>query len=383
LNGSEGNFNINNMKIFGNYLTSGDFYAIQQIWDLNLEDLVMIGAFLGVHFESLFTYSDLTQLFAEGGGLISTRTVHQWLWNATDPLAAAVVPPHTAVPPANLLQNDSSIDEAKQRYPASEYYTGKDNITRIAEFILFRGQTVLEGVYPTPYNVGGTNEDGQFYPYLNPNQPLFVWNDDYLKIIKMIPKEYVYFRGVQLLRYFISNDTWAVNPQLGNSIACFSNVSGGHNQSQVFLSRPHMYGCPDEIRNNIVGMGFDPKIDLTTVDIEPHSGTVMRAMKCGQLNLYTPNTGWNNYFNTEFKTGIFYPIMIDCQHGEAGKNYTDLVKDKLYLGLDARETIRAALLSFSFSGMIAAVVLVFYGMYLWRHVDGPPPNWEQKSLVND
>lgn len=56
-----------------------------------------------------------------------------------------------------------------------------------------------------------------------------------------------------------------------------------------FLGFPHMMIADDRYRKKITGMlPPDPDRDLTSVDIEPYTGKVVRVNKSLQVNAYIP-----------------------------------------------------------------------------------------------
>ena len=54
----------------------------------------------------------------------------------------------------------------------------------------------------------GTNDAGQFKPFLKEDTLLYTFDDNYLRELTLVPMGYLDIKGVNTLRYELSNATW-------------------------------------------------------------------------------------------------------------------------------------------------------------------------------
>jgi len=75
-----------------------------------------------------FPEAYLRTLLDAGGGLITTRTAHQWLWGMTDPLLAVLSPADSFV---YSFFNSTSVEDAYTYQGYWEFNTGKYDIIEV------------------------------------------------------------------------------------------------------------------------------------------------------------------------------------------------------------------------------------------------------------
>ena len=92
----------------------------------------------------------------------------------------------------------------------------------------------------------------------------------------------------------------------------FANISAFHNNTPIFLSNPHFFGCDDKWGKKMTGVleNQNWETDITVIDIEPWTGQTLHVNKSTQLNVYIPeNSTQFNLFNPNVTKGLFYPIV--------------------------------------------------------------------------
>lgn len=269
----------------------------------------------------------LEDIFAQGGGLIAKRTVHQWLWDAPDPLLKLIQPWN---PNAHLNDNYTSPEDAQARSGPTVVWTGKSDPSLVFWYITWNGTSEITA-YPIKYNVSGTTEDGQFAPFLTNYQSLSTWNNDYERAILLVPKEEVDVLGLHTHRYMIDNSTFSILPDYYQYLQGFINLTSLR-KAPVFLSNPHWAGAEDYWRDRIIGMKpVDFNTDYTTADIEPYLGKVVQAYKNLQVNVLIPE-GTDKFigYNPGIRTGIMFPILWAYEQETINDALANEIKDRLY-----------------------------------------------------
>lgn len=87
------------------------------------------------------------------------------LWDCHDPLLEWIQPDRSQV----ALQINNTMS------PPSTFYTGKQNISQVAQFKAWRGNTTID-VWEGVEQVAGTNSNGQFPPFLTEQSKLHNFN---------------------------------------------------------------------------------------------------------------------------------------------------------------------------------------------------------------
>lgn len=156
-------FRVKSHHIFFGKMTIGIFRYLVQLeeWDIisglwNLEQMesVCLETYFNLNLYQIFVVDNLVDIFAQGGGLFTTRTVDrklshlpnkvtelghfflflEWLWSAIDPLKLFMNPTDGS---ANLFVNDTSEAFAIQNKNTSGFYTGKSDISKVSSTFFF------------------------------------------------------------------------------------------------------------------------------------------------------------------------------------------------------------------------------------------------------
>ena len=91
-----------------------------------------------------------------GGGLFSTRSVHEWVFDYADPLLLLLQPDD---PQTGIRTNDTSVARAAEYKGTTRIFTGANgNFERIADYVLWNSTDVVY-YWPDPTMVDGNNQD--------------------------------------------------------------------------------------------------------------------------------------------------------------------------------------------------------------------------------
>jgi len=378
----EGNyslFEMLNFAQFTSYVEAKDFATVEKIWGLNeTHALEFLGYLAGTM--TAFGKPFLENIFAEGGGLFTQRTVHQWLMAALDPLLVVAVGAENAE--VSLITNETSPEFARSKHRNNTVLTGKDKDKNVGQYVIWNGMKTLEGVYDTDVAVAGVNNIGQFQPHLNLKTNLTTWDTHYLRPLTLVPTRYVTLKGVKMLRYEISNQTWERSYDLSNPILGFANVTGFHNGTTIFISNPHMYGADPNYINKIKGMIQPSLSDVSIIDIEPNTGSVTHLADALQINLYVDPKIQMNTFHKKVQKDIFYPLAYIKEASILSDKDAQKIKDKLIGGEETLYDVWVSLLViggfffvlFLLISLIMVLMLHFRPVYV---IQGNLNNYEE------
>lgn len=143
---------------------------------------------------------------------------------------------------------------------------------QVQEYIQWQGLRNITDLYRIALPVEGVNDIGLFQPFLNMDTDLYSWDTNYIRNIRLVPTGHVSHHGIRMIRYEIDNATFAIDPDLYQTIVGFCNLTNAHNGSSIMLSNPHMFVGDPKYVQMIQGMVQDPVVDITVVDIEPNLG---------------------------------------------------------------------------------------------------------------
>lgn len=277
--------------------------------------------------------STLEHAFATGGGLFSTRTAFDWIWGFQDPLLKALRFPNTIV---KVMDNVTTIEEAERNANVSQYYTGKGDVDRTAQYIKWRGLTELAAGTNWPVDVPIRGTSGfQFHPFVKEKDEVLFFSEDLMRPFVVGFSEQVTSKGITLYRYHPIPEDFDPNPDFNQEIPGFANMSQTYGVP-FFLSQPNFLNVPAEYSDKIVGMHPSRKDD-TYVDIEPITGTVMDASKKLQVNMFLKNsTVPLDLYNADVPKGRFYPTLYIDETGSIDSNLADDFKDSVYFIVNVR-----------------------------------------------
>jgi len=365
LNGSNGLFVLQNVGLFFADIASQNWTLIEEKWGASETD---IAKFLPYFFALADTgsYYQLEDIFAAGGGLFTFKTVDEWLWGFKDPLVA-LVQPDQAVTYFNL--NFTSEEDCYRRSKSNTYNTGYSDVTQIMQYINWQGETEIK-VFPEPYPVKGSSEDGQFHPFLEPYTLLSTWNDPYLRNIPLVPKASIEVHGVHLQRYEIDNSTWVLNPSMNQYAEGFANLTAVKH-SPIFMGSPHFFLAEDKWRSKIEGMKNSSWTnDATKVDVEPWTGKVLQVHKSLQVNVYLENSAAIAYFDPYVPAGIMYPILWAFERVTVTEELAGQITAQLYTMLTLEDLLLPVFVPvgglFVLLGLFVAVVIGHVGCRLHK-----------------
>ncbi len=285
------------------------------------------------------------------GGLVTTRTVEEWLFTARDPLISAVDPEQAAV---NIFSNCSNETEAEEEnVDRFTIYTGQDDISKAKQIIEFNGEDEIS-TWATPMDVGGS--DGtQFAPGLSlEDDTLEVFQPDLLRKVEFKLSETVQMHGIDMFRYKLSEDTFKPSPEFYMDTEGLANLSLEYG-IPAYLSKPHFLDADSSVRNAIIGMNPDPDKHETYIDVEPITGITMNVRGRLQINFkVAPTDLW--YTNIQ---EIYAPILWVEKEAEIPENDANQFTGDLYGALALKPIVFFIFLGIGSVMILSGAILAY------------------------
>jgi hypothetical protein len=282
----------------------------------------------------------LQPLFDLGGGLVTTRTVDDWLWSGTDPLLAFLVSVgQTDSAASNLFTNHESLAEAEtlEEGKTDTIFTGQGRVDRAGQYIEYEESTTVNGMF------GGTpiwTSDEEIHATdatifdtdLQEGDELEAWVSDILRVAKLKYDSTVDTKGIETFRFVIHDDVLGVSEKYHQTIKGLANMTSSKG-IPFFLSLPHfLNGDADKLPGAEIGMDPDAAKHDIFIDVEPLSGLTLSARK--RLQVVFGITAGDAY--TTDVADIFLPLMWI----EEGATVPDDTAEDLKDGFNQAETIK-------------------------------------------
>jgi hypothetical protein len=268
-------------------------------------------------------------------GLITTRTVDEWLFSAEDDFIEMVEPELAKVNIFDNCHNTTEAEEAEaNRYKIS---TGKKNVEKVGQTIEFNGEEEIS-MWARGINVEGT--DGtQFAPGVSKDESLDVFIPELVRPVEFKYSKLTNMYDIELFRYEFSEDLFEPAPEYFMDTEGLANMYPEYG-IPVYLSKPHFLGTEESVCDAVIGM--DPKSSKhdTYIDVEPITGITMKAKARIQVNFkVSPTDEWYSDIQE-----AYMPILWVEKEAEITEEKAEEFKDSLYGALDLRSSLIPALI---------------------------------------
>jgi hypothetical protein len=218
-------------------------------------------------------------------GLITTRSVNDWLFTAVDNLVNEQDPSRAKV---GFFKNCfSQIEAETEGIKSFCINTGIKDITKLYEILEYDSQGTIT-VWKEPEIVQGTGGT-QFAPSVSQTDRLRVFVSDILRSVELTFNKATSIHGIEILRFELSKKTFSIDPNYYQSIEGFTNMTIEHG-IPLFLGKPHFLDAEQNLIDSIIGLNPMKELHNTYLDIEPISGAVMDAAERFQINLLVSKT---------------------------------------------------------------------------------------------
>ena len=290
-------------------------------------------------------------------GVITTRTVEEWLYTANDTGISNYMRYYGKDPDRaliNIFDNCHNTAEA-ERAEVGTYTikTGRDDISEIGQTVEYNGQDKIN-IWVEPEEIEGT--DGlQFAPGVSSDDTLKTFQPDLMRVVDLEYKEDTEIYDIDLLRYELSDEMTSVNPNYYMNTQGLVNLAPIEKYEGIAIrvSKPHLLGCDYNVQTGVAGMRPNGDLHDTNIDIEPITGIVMSANKRIQINVEL----WQTEFFLTNISNVVMPILWYEQGGEIPEDLADIFKDLIYGALELKENVPLACIGIGAAICIPGVII--------------------------
>ena len=317
-----------NVGMFLQLAAAGDLATINALWGLNATDVSILAGYVNYLIDNPIN-AVISPVLQAGGGLVTTRTVDQWLWHHQDPLLLFLQANGVDVDAdSNLFTNHTDVSDALQS-KTSTFKTGANDLEEIGQYVEWQENTTVT-VWASPETVRGTGGT-QFAPGVTPSETLVVWVSELLRAVDFVFTKETQVEGIDLLRFELSDDTLKSSSQLAANAKYYQGIAGLANMTAaqgipLFLSKPHFLDADSTLGNNMGISAADPEKHDTFLDVEPITGAVMNAKKRLQINLQVYAS---NYFSKDIIDEMLPLVWIE-EGGAIQPDQAQAFKDAVY-----------------------------------------------------
>ncbi|KAM9820488.1 lysosome membrane protein 2c [Neosynchiropus ocellatus] len=256
---------------------------------VNIPAVTLMERFKDSAFASLLSY----YMRYTGESLFATHSVGELLWGYKDALLEALhsVKPELDADFGLFYKNNGSNDG---QYV---FRTGLDDYKDFARVDTWKGESSLSWWTSDQCNmINGTN-GASFHPVIKKNETLYMFSSDLCRSLYALYEQDVTVKGIPGYRFVPPGEVFAnltVNPAnagfcvpAGNCLGSgVLNVSACKQGAPIIMSSPHFYQADEKFVKDVFGMKPKKEYHQTTLDIHPLTGTVMRAAKRLQINVF-------------------------------------------------------------------------------------------------
>ncbi|KAK5580004.1 hypothetical protein RB653_000016 [Dictyostelium firmibasis] len=299
----------------------------------SLQEFAAIAKYTG-YVMAAFVDGDIikNQIFANyQGGPITKHTVHDFLFNSTDPLLKLIYPNTPSAWVSSPLDNIQDQKTANATLHTDEIYTGVGDIDLVSSPITFEGEEKLN--YNKKIQVSGSFAEQLPPSYLSKDTdaPVNIFTDEFARSLSFKKEVGGNFGGIPYYRYRINESNWEVNPDFYQTIPYLLNLTSIKGGAPAYLSRPRLKG---------IDVGYYYKAGITNLinddedldvfaDYEPRSGKAIHGRYSLQVNTYIQGTDGKNstIYNkySAFRADVVHPMFWGVNIIAATQDQVDIL----------------------------------------------------------
>ena len=304
----------------------------------------------------------------QGSNLITDHSVHEWLFEFSDPLLTALGQPAQVAEAAHLQTSTPRDQDPETLINSGEFtglYTGKGDIEMVSSYYLWNG------IDAVPFPGGSRTVSGytgtQFPPDMPLNDkdkaddlPVFISNIGRSVVTEHVDNTVEKPFDLDVREYRLKDGELSRNPGLNQPVDGIIDISGFSSGLPIALSQPYFYNGNRSLASIAVDttgspISADKKRDDTYLLVEPITGAVMEAHERLQINVFVDGSLYD-YYSPSIKSG-YYPIVVVDRYGRIEEDDADSFKSKIY------GTQNLAKYYLFWGGIGAGVLLIVLGIF--------------------
>ncbi|KAM7439971.1 the CD36 [Porites harrisoni] len=305
--------------------------------------------------------------------LFQSKSVYDLLWGYTDPLLNTIVNVQSDACPRNSSKGVSPFVQLQGNNTYEGIIamnTGQKDISKLEQFIMWRGQTHLTWWSDKYANMINGTDGTQFAPRVLENDKLYVFSPDVCRSMYLTYEKTVTVKNIKLYRFiapdkgYLSGDIYPPNKGFCVPPRCLPtgllNVSLCQPMNPpVVVSPPHFYQGNKSLLNTVNGLDPVKSAHGTHLDVEPITGIVMQAAKRVQLNVALESVNTINQTTGKFKP-VFLPVMFAAESALITDKKAEEFRSKVYGALRLLDIGQYALLGIGIVCILLAAVIFVY-----------------------
>ncbi|XP_011405711.2 PREDICTED: lysosome membrane protein 2-like [Amphimedon queenslandica] len=259
--------------------------------------------------------------------LFVSKTVDEILWGYEDPLFKLV----HELDPTLLPMANFSLETREKVYEYNVIYTGKNDSAIRSNFYIWNGMTdISEWGTATARMINGTDAV-VFHSNVSRNDTLTAFTDDFERsaYFSYESDEYIY----DLLSYRFILPTEALNTSNIDPGYYPNGPNGLYNVSAIepfnapfFISKPHFLDGDPQLVTNITGLHPNKSVHDSYLNVEPITGTTVKAAKKLQVNVEMKQR--EEFIQLRYlKELTYYPLFYIVNVGAINKTQANVLHD--------------------------------------------------------
>lgn len=296
-------------------LQMGMFTEIQGVWGLNSTQAITLASYFDQVVTDMVEPYLVHSVYAHGSGLITARSVREWLYNGSDPVMALL-----GLNPKAGLQVQSGYTTRAQALAAppkvNEIFLGggKEKLRQYFLKKTYKGNDTFYG-WAEPIKVEG-NRDPIFMPGVQHDADQVYWSDDVSRPIHFQDQhETITVKKIKLWKFRASPAYYGGAASFPENEKFYQDTEGVLNLTAIqpvrtFITRPHFRGVPTSFYSSLSSqstfMPEEEKFDAMDIYLEPNAGIPFKAETLLQYNFGYKGVG--RYANLSSPDGM-YPFM--------------------------------------------------------------------------
>ncbi|XP_065920236.1 lysosome membrane protein 2-like [Dysidea avara] len=262
--------------------------------------------------------------------LVIQTTVHELIWEYTDPLLvvlnqAGLIPS----PYIHLQLNDSYSD---RELPSIVHSGTKDSLKR-ARFIQWANLTELPFWMNEASFINKSTEGLLFHAILDQNEMLEVFISDTNRTFHLKSKEEVSIRGIDAYRFrtiegdFRPDTNYLTGNNTPNGLIYLGVLQ---HDAPVYGSKPHFLDCDESLLEAVEGISPpDKRVHDIIVDVEPVTGSTINVHNRLQVLFNVSQT--SQYFEPFNNiTSVYFPLFYVDEHAMLDDELKSKLNDEVF-----------------------------------------------------
>jgi len=250
--------------------------------------------------------------------------------------------------------------------------TGIDDLDDLAQVKTWEGKEALDFWYTDAANAINGTDGSMFHPGISSSENVFMFSPDLCRSLEAEFKGKEEIHGITTYKYSPTKDVFAgpdENPS--NAAFCYPSgkakdclgkgllrVSTCKKMAPLVVSSPHLLGTDATRQQGVVGLQPNEAIHVTTLNIEPLTGLLLKAKKRIQYNVLIEKIAGQGIFK-KVNSGTVVPLFWVEEGFEAPAEFAAKLKNKVINSINLVNSLMIALVAIGAMILLGCLIAVF------------------------